>query len=348
MLTLTYPEAEARLKRSSLLGKYLLAILRDYGERNKVIWDIVTVAYLLDEIRGTKFIQTETEPAAVVDLEKGVYIRGKGPHRITVCGKLDRQAIFDDFFTHFPQQPDAEPPYLLSALATGDGTVVELGFSEPVQPAAAGMFRLRPETAVRSAAMSSDRSVRLTLAAPVDCSAQPAVSAPGVKDLAGNGILADRVEAPVRCAAGAAHGLMLSIYPVSKGLREIPAPQGQPLYRKPVATLAWPTGLPAEAAVKESALLLVAEGSLHVPLDHRYEFELKGGGLVRVYLDGRLLVDQARPGDRRASRTTVLGAGVYAIRVEQYIERGRPGLNLFWNLPFHDKSLVPDGYFTHR
>ncbi len=348
MLTLTYPEAEARLKRSGLLGEYLLANLLEYGERNKVIWDIVTVAYLLDEIRGTKFIETATEPAAGVDLEKGVYIRGKGPHRITVCGKLDRKAIFDDVFRHFPQRPDTEPPYLLSALATDDGATVELGFSEPIQPAAAGMFRLNSQAAVRSATMSSDRSVRLALAAPLACSAQPAISAPGVKDLAGNAILPDRARAAVRCASGAARGLRLSIYAVPRGLHEIPAPQVEPLYRQPVSTLAWPTGLPPEAAVKGSALLLVAEGSLYVPLNHRYTFELKSNGPARVRLDGRLLLDQGGRTDRRASRTTVLDAGLYDIRIEQYVERGRPSFNFFWNLPFHEKSLVPDGHFTHR
>jgi hypothetical protein len=91
----------------------------------------------------------------------------------------------------------------------------------------------------------------------------------------------------------------------------------------------------------------VAEGSLVVPLDHRYEFSLQSQRLGRVYLGNRLFLDQGAAGDRRARRTVFLPAGVYPVRIEQYAEGGRFDLTLQWNLPFHEVSIIPDSVLFH-
>jgi len=97
-----------------------------------------------------------------------------------------------------------------------------------------------------------------------------------------------------------------------------------------------------------AGLLIVAEGLLNIPFDHRYEFDLTGRKFARVYLDGQLFLDQSEEGDRRSTRTRVVKAGPHRIRLEHYSDRSAPSVSLYWNLPFHDKSLVSDSFYFHR
>jgi hypothetical protein len=154
-----------------------------------------------------------------------------------------------------------------------------------------------------------------------------------------------RMTVPVRTGSGLEPGLRLSVFNAPPRLHEIPAAKGTLLYRGIVPTVDWPSpSFPAEARPSANdAALAVAEGSLVVPLDHRYEFSLQSQWLGRVYLGGRLFLDQGASGDRRVRRTLFLPAGVYPIRIEQYTEGTDFSLTLQWNLPFHEMSIIPDG-----
>lgn len=106
--------------------------------------------------------------------------------------------------------------------------------------------------------------------------------------------------------------------------------------------------LPAEARSSGSrAALAVAEGSLVVPLGHRYEFSLQSQRLGRIYLGKRLFLDHGSAGDRRARRTVCLPAGVYPNRIEQYAVGGSFNLTFQWNLSFHEVSIIPDSVLFH-
>jgi purine nucleosidase len=199
LLTLPYAEAEARLRDSNRIAKTLLNILRDYGDRNKIIWDISTTACLLQIVRGSKFFQISTELAPRVDAKAGKYIHRQGPHKIKVCGAADRTAIFADFFDRLPVPKDTDPPSLLFAASIGDPATVDLAFSEPLDRASA----LVPECytisggAVGSAVMTSDRSVRLKVSPPLAAEGKARVRVICVADRAGNKILKEWAEAEV-------------------------------------------------------------------------------------------------------------------------------------------------------
>ncbi len=339
-LTLPYAEAEQRLRHTNALGRMLLTILRDYGERDgKVIWDISVPAYMLQVLGGPKFFEVTTELAPVIDLKTYTYIRGRGPHTIKVCGKPDRAAVFAELFRHIPAPNDTDAPYFLSALATGDGADMRVLFSEPIRKPEAKCFEGQPQQIAGDGA-----SFKLTY------SSRPTeIRGTCIQDTAGNPLYAGRSSVPVRFEKGAAPGLKLTVFSANRGAKSIPEKQGQPIFTGTIPSLDWPgAAFPAGARPKEGATLMVAEGQLYIPLDHRYEFELHAGGLARVWLGGELLLDQSREGDRRARRTTFRNAGIYDLRVEYYGQSATPRMTLLWSLPFHDMSLIPDAVLLHR
>ncbi len=337
LLTLPYAEAEGRLHDSSRIAKALLSLLRDYGDRNKIIWDISTTACLLQIVRGAKFFEISSELAPQVDADAGRYIHRQGPHKIKVCGAPKRDAIFADFFERLPKPQDTDPPSLLFASSVGDPSTVELAFSESLDRGSA----VRPECytvsggAVDAAALTSDRAVRLKVSPPLSAERQPRVRVSCVADRAGNRVLEEWSEAAVRIESSGAAGLAFTAYAVESGLTSMPPPGAA-------------AGMPDAVARRSAGLLIVAEGFLNIPFDPRYKFALTGRKFARVYLDGQLFLDQSEEGDRRSTRTRVVKAGPHRIRLEHYSDRSAPSVSLYWNLPFHDKSLVSDSFYFHR
>jgi hypothetical protein len=152
----------------------------------------------------------------------------------------------------------------------------------------------------------------------------------------------------VRVETSAAWGLAFTAYPAESGLTSMPRPGGSALYRGVIRSIALPApDMPEAVARPKSGLLVVAEGYLNIPFDHRYEFDLISRKFARVYLDGQLFLDQSEEGDRRSTRTRLVKAGPHRIRLEHYSDRSGPSVSLYWNLPFHDKSLVADTFFFH-
>jgi purine nucleosidase len=351
LLTLPYAEAEGRLHDSSRIAKALLSLLRDYGDRNKIIWDISTTACLLQIVRNSKFFEISSELAPRVDADAGKYIHRQGPHKIKVCGAPNRAAVFADFFERLPKPKDTDPPSLLFAASVGDPSTLDLAFSEPLDRNSA----VRPECytvsggAVGSAVLTSDRAVRLKVSPPLTADRQLRVRVSCVADRAGNKVLEEWSEAAVRIESSGAAGLAFTAYAAESGLTSMPLPAGSVVYRGVIGSIALPgAAMPDAVARPRAGLLIVAEGFLNIPFDHRYEFDLTGRKFARVYLDGQLFLDQSEEGDRRSTRTRVVKAGPHRIRLEHYSDRSAPSVSLYWNLPFHDKSLVSDSFYFHR
>lgn len=349
-LPMPYREAQSRFGHTNLLGKQLLSLLRDYGERgNKVIWDISTTAYLRQLMTGAQWFPVTREPAPKIDLASGRYIRRQGPHTIAVCGKPDRDAVFADFQKVLPPPRDQDPPYLLSAFAFGDLKRVSVLFSEAMDaPSMTNPACYSAGGPMASVEKIGDQEVVLNLSSPLQAGATLHVSC--ARDRAGNPMLETRKSAPVGMGAGLSPGLRLSVFAAPSQRREIPAAEGAPIYQGTIPTLDWPTSAwPAAARPSPSrAILCVAEGVLYVPLDHRYELHLLSHKMARIHVGGRLVLDQGSADDRSVRRTVFLRAGAYPIRIEQYTDAGRPSLTFQWSLPFHDMSVVADSVLFHN
>ncbi len=105
-LRLSLPEMEAWVKGRGAIGDYLhhlymnnpLHIQRgisDHFGRSWVIWDMITIAWLLDP----NWVPTELVPTSTYDAEE-YWVRLPGPERLMrEAHGIDRDAIFRDFFT---------------------------------------------------------------------------------------------------------------------------------------------------------------------------------------------------------------------------------------------------------
>jgi purine nucleosidase len=97
-LIVTVPELEKHLEGRSQLGAYLTEIVRHYGDnslgRSKVIWDISASAWLVNP----SWIATSEEPSPLLrdDITWG---DRSGRRPIQIAYELNRDAIFEDFFT---------------------------------------------------------------------------------------------------------------------------------------------------------------------------------------------------------------------------------------------------------
>jgi purine nucleosidase len=97
-LIVTVSELEAQLERPSKLGAYLTKIVRHYVDaslgRSKVIWDISASAWLVNP----SWIFTKEEPSPLLrdDVTWG---DRTGRRPIQIAHGLNRDAIFEDFFT---------------------------------------------------------------------------------------------------------------------------------------------------------------------------------------------------------------------------------------------------------
>jgi purine nucleosidase len=97
-LRTTLPEMAAYVKGRGAIGDYLYQTYEDYFEdhtaRSKVIWDISTIAYLLQP----KWVPSEVRPSPVLreDITWGPEDASRHPFRVAV--DLDRDRIFGDLF----------------------------------------------------------------------------------------------------------------------------------------------------------------------------------------------------------------------------------------------------------
>ena len=97
-LRTTLPEMAAYVKGRGAIGDYLYQTYEEYFDdhtaRSKVIWDISTIAYLLQP----KWVPSEVRPAPVLrdDVTWGPEDASRHPFRVAV--DLDRDRIFGDLF----------------------------------------------------------------------------------------------------------------------------------------------------------------------------------------------------------------------------------------------------------
>ena len=97
-LRTTLPEMEACVKGRGRIGDYLYEIYRDYSDdhfaRSKVIWDIVTVAWLLNP----EWVPTDVVHAPVLT-DDLTWSRDDSRHFMRVATFVHRDPIFRDLFT---------------------------------------------------------------------------------------------------------------------------------------------------------------------------------------------------------------------------------------------------------
>ena len=97
-LRVSLPLLDTYLKGNSKLGDYLTAIVHNYTNDpfcwSKVIWDISTVAWLVN----AGWFSTELAPSPILN-DNFTYSRTAHRHQIRVATHLNRDAIFRDLFT---------------------------------------------------------------------------------------------------------------------------------------------------------------------------------------------------------------------------------------------------------
>ena len=97
-LRTTIPELEACLRGRSALADYLVDIVRGYHAEHfawsKVIWDISTVAWLLEP----GWVPSHLDHAPILTAQL-TYSRDPSRHLIRCASHCDRDAIFGDLFT---------------------------------------------------------------------------------------------------------------------------------------------------------------------------------------------------------------------------------------------------------
>ena len=188
-----------------------------------------------------------------------------------------------------PKPKDTDPPSLLFAASIGDPSSIDLVFSESLDRASA----VRPDCyavpggAVSSAVLTSDREVRLKVSPPLAAERQPRVRVSCVADRAGNKVLDEWSEAAVSDRSVKRPGA--GLHRLSGGERiAVDAPPGwkHPLSRRHRSIALPAAGMPEGVAHPKAGLLVVAEGMLNIPFDHRYEFDLISRKFART-LSGR-------------------------------------------------------------
>jgi purine nucleosidase len=106
-LIVTVPELEKHLAPHSKLGDYLTDIVRHYGDNSpgwsKNIWDISASAWLInpDWITGTE------QPSPLL-LDDGTWGDRTGRRPIWIAHRIDRNAIFADFYAKAARSGKAE------------------------------------------------------------------------------------------------------------------------------------------------------------------------------------------------------------------------------------------------
>jgi len=83
-------------------------------------------------------------------------------------------------------------------------------------------------------------------------------------------------------------------------------------------------------------------GEISIPVDGKYIFILNSNDGSRLYLDGRLLVnDWSNHGRRDTAGSIELVAGTYPIRVEFYQDGGNAGISVSWASDLIDQQVIP-------
>ena len=94
----TVPEMEANVKGKGTIGDFLFEMFCNYEENNhrawsKVIWDIATIAYLIDE----SWVPTEIVHSPIVT-DQVTWSFDNSRHLIRSANMINRDPIFNDLF----------------------------------------------------------------------------------------------------------------------------------------------------------------------------------------------------------------------------------------------------------
>ena len=98
ILRTTVPEMQRWVAGQSEIGDYLLQILRDYKKDHfawsKVIWDIATIAWLINP----EWVDTKILPSPILT-DRLTYKHVPGRHSMRMATHINRDAVFRDLFT---------------------------------------------------------------------------------------------------------------------------------------------------------------------------------------------------------------------------------------------------------
>jgi hypothetical protein len=102
------------------------------------------------------------------------------------------------------------------------------------------------------------------------------------------------------------------------------------------------TGSPdASAGVPQENFSTRWTGSILPPAKGAYKFYVDGDGQVRLWVNGKLLVDQKSPGSGElAKKIKLTGGQPVAVKVEYVHATGDPHLNISWSGPSFAKTRL--------
>lgn len=144
-------------------------------------------------------------------------------------------------------------------------------------------------------------------------------------------------------------GLIGEYYDIGKPLSDFPSTDGlHPRVRRVDPEISFgPTVLGAEnfaGTGLEDRFYVRWTGRLRVPESGRYVIFLASDDGSRLYLDGRLLIDNGGVHPyREAAATLELEAGLHEIRVEYFDNEGIAACELSWKGPGFIRTVIPPG-----
>ena len=149
-------------------------------------------------------------------------------------------------------------------------------------------------------------------------------------------------------------GLQGEYYDVGRPLSDFPDTEAlRPVVRRIDPEIRFgPTVLGAEdfgGTGLEDRFYVRWTGSLRVPAGGRYVIYLASDDGSRLYLDGRLLIDNGGVHPfLEAAATLELEEGLYPIKVEYFDNDGIAACALSWQGPGFVRTLIPPGALVHE
>lgn len=149
-------------------------------------------------------------------------------------------------------------------------------------------------------------------------------------------------------------GLVGEYFDVGRPLHDFPATDDlRPLVRRVDPEISFgPTVAGAEnfaGTGLEDRFYVRWTGRLHVPARGRYVFTLGSDDGSRLYLDGRLLVDNGGVhAFLEAAATVELEPGLYDLKVEYFDNDGIAACELTWQGPGFVRTVIPPGALLHE
>lgn len=164
------------------------------------------------------------------------------------------------------------------------------------------------------------------------------------------GLVAALQEGPPRLEPG----LVGEYYEIGRPLSDFPSTEGlRPLIRRTDPEISFgPTVLGAEdfgGTGLEDRFYVRWSGRLRVPEGGRYVIYLASDDGSRLYLDGRLLIDNGGVHPfLEAAETIELDEGVYDLKVEYFDNDGIAACELSWQGPGFVRTVIPPGALLHE